>query len=154
MGRKASHPQKEHPIQGWGHSSGVQSSTGALLLAVPEQGLTEGQELRSHLQPRGCRLTSWPFALSPAAPPLCQAGAPYAGPGHEVDVCPGSFAKSWAWHQGSTWHMPCLCSRGQLFWGPGPWRGFLASSPASSPPLELKSDREQQRSCGQLLGTQ
>ena len=69
-------------------------------------------------------------------------------------MCPGSFAKSRAWHQGSTWHMPCFCSHGQLFWGPGPWRGFLASLPASGPPFELKSDRGQQRSCGQLLGTQ
>ena len=33
-----------------------------------------------------------------------------------------------------------LVSTWSVVLGPGPWRGFLASSPASGPPLELKSD--------------
>ena len=134
---KPSHPQKGGAIQGLGGKSGVQSYTGALVRAAfspPAQRLQvdcPGLLLSAQLQQGSC-----------------------LGPEHEVDVCPGSFAKSRAWHQGSTWHMPCLCSHGQLFWGPGPWRGFLASLPASGPPFVLKSDRGQPRSCGQLLGTQ
>lgn len=139
---KPSHPQKGGAIQGLGHRSGVQSSTGALVRAAFSPPAQRLQVDRPGL------------LLSAQLHHLCVRPGPLYRPGHEMDVCPGSFAKSHAWHQGSTWHMPCLCSHGQLFWHPGPWRGFLTSLPASCPLLELKSDRGQQRGCGQLLGTQ
>lgn len=118
--RKASHPQKGCPTQGGGRRSGVQSSTGALLLTVPEEGLTGA---RAAFSPPAQRLqVDCPGLLlsTQLHHPCVTPGAPYVGPGHEVAVCPGSFAKGWAWHRGGTWHMSCLCPPGQLFWAQAP----------------------------------